>query len=345
MLRELSVCMTIAAVMGSCAMGQKSSDTDLSTQNDSVDVELSDEGDLTMNSTWDYYPVSAATISVTLHSASMSALTDNGYKFAIIDESTRKVVGNHFDPIYSKITNDTGGYGQIVELRLKEKLIAGKYCVKFSHGDSDTLTAAFEVVSSKGVMTVMDRIGDYFSDKNKLRNDTVACNVYMFGIVSDDSIEVALRHDSQRMRKLFCRDVVSYSALKFSGQVNPHVYKGPVVTDTLGVSMTTLEQIYPDTVSEIKFVLHNNSNKTLCYGTPYTVARHVDGKWIELFQNGVWDMPLFSLAPGGNSEVMTAKLYRPINDILPGEYVIYKDVYFAGDSGSRWNISARFSIK
>ena len=109
--------------------------------------------------------------------------------------------------------------------------------------------------------------------------------------------------------------------------------------------MTTLEQIYPDTVSEIKFVLHNNSNKTLCYGTPYTVSRHVDGKWIELFQNGVWDMPLFSLAPGGNSEVMTAKLYRPINDILPGEYVIYKDVYFAGDSGSRWNISARFSIK
>ena len=232
-----------------------------------------------------------------------------------------------------------------MELRLKEKLIAGKYCVKFSHGDSDTLTAAFEVVSSKGVKTVMDRIGDYFSDKNKSRNDTVACNVYMFGIVSDDSIEVALRHDSQRMRKLFCRDVVSYSALKFTGQVNPHVYKGPVVTDTLGVSMTTLEQIYPDTVSEIKFVLHNNSNKTLCYGTPYTVSRHVDGKWIELFQNGVWDMPLFSLAPGGNSEVMTAKLYRPINDILPGEYVIYKDVYFAGDSGSRWNISARFSIK
>lgn len=122
MLRELSVCMTIAAVMGSCAMGQKSSDTDLSTQNDSVDVELSDEGDLTMNSTWDYYPVSVASISVTLHSASMSALTDDGYKFAIIDESTQKVVGNNFDPIYSKITKIPAGMGKLWNFGLKRNL-------------------------------------------------------------------------------------------------------------------------------------------------------------------------------------------------------------------------------
>ena len=42
---------------------------------------------------------------------------------------------------------------------------------------------------------------------------------------------------------------------------------------------------------------------------------------------------------------MKANLHRLINDITPGEYIIYKNVYFDGDKDNAWNISARFTIK
>lgn len=337
--------MSLAAVISSCDGSKRNAGINLSVQNDCVDAELSCDSNLYMNSTWDYYPASASKVSVTLHSESVSVLAGDGHVFTIVDDSTQKTIGNRLEAVYSKITNGDRGYERCVELRLNEKLESGKYGVKLTYNDCDTLTSGFQVVNSKEVMAVKDKISDYFSSKNGLRNDTVACNVYSYGIVSGDSIEVDLRHDSPRMRDLFCREVVSYSALKFTGQVQPCVYGGPVVSDTLGISMTTLDEIYPDTVGEIRFVLHNNSRKTLCYGTPYKVARNVDGKWMELYQGGVWNMPLFLIAPGGCSEVMTAKLFRPINDIGPGEYIIYKDVYFDGGKEDRWNICARFSIK
>ncbi len=104
-------------------------------------------------------------------------------------------------------------------------------------------------------------------------------------------------------------------------------------------------KVYPDTVSEVTFFIHNKSERTLCYGTPYTVARKTDGHWEELYQGGVWTMPLYGLNAGASSEFMKANLHRLINDITPGEYIIYKNVYFDGDKDNAWNISARFTIK
>lgn len=104
-------------------------------------------------------------------------------------------------------------------------------------------------------------------------------------------------------------------------------------------------KVYPDTVSEVTFFIHNKSERTLCYGTPYTVARKTDGHWEELYQGGVWTMPLYGLNAGASSEFMKANLHRLINDITPGEYIIYKNVYFDGDKDNAWNISVRFTIK
>lgn len=104
-------------------------------------------------------------------------------------------------------------------------------------------------------------------------------------------------------------------------------------------------KVYPDTVSEVTFFIHNKSERTLCYGIPYTVARKTDGHWEELYQGGVWTMPLYGLNAGASSEFMKANLHRLINDITPGEYIIYKNVYFDGDKDNAWNISARFTIK
>lgn len=327
----------------SCGNRHKCNVSDSSDVSTEVRQPLSDS--LSMRGVWDYYPQSAKTVSLTLSAGTESAFDDGCYKISAIDDPASP---DDMDvtPSYSKIIDTDDRYEQTVILNLGSHLPAGRYRV-VRLGTSticDTLYADFEIVDKKGVKRIKDIISDYFMNKDTERNDTVLSNVYSFGIIND-TIDVDLSHDSPCLRAMFYRDVVSYSALKFTGPTHPAVYTGPVVTDTLGVSMSTVLPVYPDTVNEVEFVIHNNSGKELNYGTPYTIARLVDGRWTKLYQNSVWDMPLFMISSGGSSELMTATLLRPLNEIVPGEYLIYKDVNFAGERESGWTISARFSIR
>ena len=339
------IALPVAMSFVSCSGGSVRNSADgMSCQNDSVDVVLESSGRPTMTPVWDYYPQSADMVSVCLHSDDVHAFDKPGdFALSLCRDSVLSDVNVRFNVCYSKIEECESGYSQVVILGLKDNLSPGKYVVTCT-GD-DTLRAEFEVVSSKDVNRVLDKkIYDYFSDTVE-GNDTVKMHVYSYGVTTNDTIEVDLRHNSPEMREMFYREVLDYSALKFTGQTKPDIYTGKIITDTAGITMTTVEPVYPDTVSEVRFVLNNNGSKTLCYGTPYKVARLTDGKWEELYQNGVWDMPLFLLSPGGSSEVMTARLRRPINNITAGEYLIYKDVYFEGDRENSWNICARFSIR
>ncbi len=347
MRRLIFACIFLSIIGYSCGrQGDNRSSADIE-ERDSVDVELITGSRLSMNSVWDYYPESERAVSLRLQSEDIDAFNDEGrYSLFAIDDSVKMPTDNEFDIIYSKITDEAPVYEQNVILRNKMPFKPYRYMVMRIGSGDDTLVTEFRVVSGKEVNTLLkSKISDYFSSKNSVKNDTVACNVYSFGVTAGDSIEVDMAHDSPKMRELFYDNVLSYSVLKFTGAIEPEIYTGQVITDTLGVSMNTLESVYPDTVSEVQFVLHNNSGKSLCFGTPYAVARLVDGKWTKLYHSGIWNMPLFIIDSGSESEIMTAKLYRPINDISSGEYLIYKKVYFEGEREKSWTISARFSIK
>lgn len=319
----------------------KDNNNEMSVSADTVDIVLKSNDRLTMSTAWDYYPQSADMVSVTLQSDDMNAFDSSGdYSIGMINDSVLTGIDVISGVSFSKICENKSAYNQSVSLSLSKRLDPGKYVVTRTGDGNDTLRSAFNVVTAKDVNNMLR---NYFSESSG-KNDTIVANVYSYGIMADDTVGVDLRHDSPYMRELFYREVVSYSKLYFTGQTSPHIYTGEIVTDTLGVTMTTLEPVYPDTVSEIKFILHNNSDKVLCYGTPYKVARLVNGRWEELYQNSVWNMPLYLLEPDSDSEVMTARLRRPINNIGSGEYLIYKDVYFDGDREDSWNISARFSI-
>lgn len=333
----------IAVVAVSCV--SRNDNTSSVAAGDSIAAELKPVVRPVMSSVRDYYPPSTRSVAVNLRADSSDAFDGDRYTVYALNDSVRRPVDIWFNMVYSKIVDESPEYEQTVVLNFDSQLRPGHYLVARACGN-DTLYSEFRIVDEKEVKNMLKRrITEYFSNDNKRKNDTVATNVYMYGLAAGDTIEVALRHDSPKMRNLFYKEVLNYSALKFAGPTEPEIYTGPVVTDTMGVSMTTVESVYPDTIDSVKFLLHNGSGKILNYGTPYTVARLIDGKWVELYQNGVWNMPLFVMSPGSSSEIMTARLHRYINDISKGEYLIYKDVYFDGEREKSWNICARFSIR
>ena len=304
---------------------------------------------IAIESVWDYYPAFTEVISV-------NAVGQNGfntsetYRLEIFRDSLwinvalDSLTGVSYDKI---VTDDVNCQIQNVMLRSSEPLIPGVYRAIRIGEKSDTAAVLFEVLSGKDVVKRLSNgiIMDYFSADNVEKDDTICANIYSWGVAAKDTIDVYLRHDTPEFHERFYKKVLSYSALRFNGRSRPNIYSGPIITDTLGVSMTTDAKVYPDTVSEVTFFIHNKSKITLCYGTPYTVARKTDGRWEELYQGGVWNMPLYGLNAGASSEFMKANLHRLINDITPGEYIIYKNVYFDGDKDNAWNISARFTIK
>lgn len=327
-------------------------------KNVTTDVDMSGTGDsiaaavakpVVIESVWDYYPVSTEVISV--NAVSQNGFnTDETYRLETLRDSLW--VDVTLDSLtgisYGKVeTDDTHCHVQNVMLKSSAPLAPGVYRALRIGEASDTAAALFEVLSGNDVVKRLNNgiIMDYFTADNVEKDDTICANIYSWGVAANDTIDIELRHDTPEFHERFYKKVLGYSALRFNGRSRPDIYSGPIITDTLGVSMTTDAKVYPDTVSEVTFFIHNKSERTLCYGTPYTVARKTDGRWEELYQGGVWTMPLYGLNAGASSGFMKANLHRLINDITPGEYIIYKNVYFDGDKDNAWNISARFTIK
>ncbi len=338
-------------LMLTCISCRKNTETAGDAPSGTDSIALTADEPITIKSVWDYYPASTQIVNVNAISPSGRHFNDDdAYKLEIMRDSLWINVA--LDSItgvsYGKIvTDDSCCHTQHITLKASAPLVPCVYRVLRVGEDGDTVRTGFEVLSGKDVVRRLNNgiIMDYFSAENTEKDDTITANICAWGVAANDTIDIELRHDTPEFHERFYKKVLSYSALRFNGRSRPNVYSGPIITDTLGVSMTTDAEVYPDTISEVTFFIHNKSDRTLCYGTPYTVARKIDGLWEELYQGGIWNMPLYGLHAGASSEFMKANLHRLVNDITPGEYIIYKNVYFDGDKDNRWNISARFTIK
>lgn len=136
-----------------------------------------------------------------------------------------------------------------------------------------------------------------------------------------------------------CRQHLSASPyIKFSGPSKPEKINITPTTDPSADSIILRPDLssYPADSSTISFTLTNNTNSTLTFGDPYTVAyRSTDSTWYELPYGGIWNEIGYALQTGG-SHTFTVRLRPQLNHNKPGLYRLYKKVQFEHSTQPFW---------
>lgn len=307
---------------------------------------------LSMQTEYDYYPLSTTKIKVTITNHShFEYECGESYSLAYFNEQQNAWESLPTNPIINSILwifpleNPT--HEQTIELYTSEvPNRPGKYRIyKSFNDDTKVAYAEFELVDKKGVKRLRKQIDDYWDKNMKIPNDTTARNICTTWIQNDDgdTIYVGLMNNTPRYQEMFRRKVVSYSAVSH-GKIQQDVpFAEPTFSDTLQIAMQTEHPVYPVGTETVSVELTNRNSKGLFFGEQYQVARKEGNRWILLHDGGAWTDIGIGVRQGDTYR-FTAGLHPLVNDNRPGTYKVIKEIGFS-DSSQEWYMSAEFKIE
>lgn len=307
---------------------------------------------LSMQTEYDYYPLSTTEVKVTVTSHSQQEyICGNDYSLAYYNNEKRQWETLPTDPVIEDIgwilQPEYPTHVQTIKLYTSEvPNRAGKYRIyKAFNRNTKVAYAEFELVDKKGVKKLRQQIDGYWDKNAKTPNDTTARNIHSTWIQNDDgdTIFVGLMNNTPRYQEMFRRRVVSYSAVSH-GKIQQDIpFIQPTSSDTMRITMQTEHSVYPVGTETISVELANGNSKDLFFGERYNVARKEGNRWILLHDGGAWNDLGHGLGQGG-TYLFTARLRPIVNDNKPGIYKVVKEIGFKGSS-QKWFMGAEFKIE
>lgn len=220
---------------------------------------------------------------------------------------------------------------------------AGKYRIYKVFSNGKVSYAEFEILSENGIMKLSQKINEYF-DRHRNEENVLVQNLSTWG-VRGDTIDMGWKLNNQRMRELFKKHILSYSAVSINNgkETEPAIFNKQMYSDTLNITMRTAKTVYPMGTKLVTVELANKADKRLSMGTDYYVIYKKENKWVFLNGNTLWNM-LEIMVSNEKPYTFSANLYPMLNDIKPGIYRVIKDVE-RGDSLGSWTMAAEFRIE
>lgn len=305
---------------------------------------------LSMQTEYDYYPLSTTEVKLTVTNHSRQEYTcGNDYSLAYYNNDKRQWEALPTDPITEDIAwvldSEYPSGKQTIKLYTSEvPNRPGKYRI-YKAFNGKVAHAAFELVDKKGVKRLRERIDDYWEKNRRTSNDTTAQNIHSTWIQNDDgdTIRVGLMNNTPRFQEMFRRKVVSYSAVSHGEIRQNESFTRPASSDTLRITMQTEQSVYPVGTEVISVALTNDNPRSLFFGEAYNVLRKEGNRWVFLYDGGAWNDLGHGLKQGGTFH-FKARLHPIVNDNKPGTYKVIKEIGFSGSS-QKWFMGAEFRIE
>ena len=302
---------------------------------------------LSMQTEYDYYPLSTTEVKLTVTNYSQQEyMCGNDYRLTYYNNDKRQWETLPTDPIIEDIAwildPEYPSVEQTIKLYTSEvPNRAGKYRIyKTFNRNAQVAYAEFELVDEAGAKRLRKQM-----DAASWNGKTISSqNIYGSGM-RGDSIFVDLINNSIHFQKLFRKEMLNYSAINYGAVRKPSPFTQRAYTDTLQISMKTEKPVYPIGTESVNVILTNKnlSQQNLFFGEYYFVARKQGEQWIPLHDNSlVHDIGII-LKPDGDYH-FKAKLYPLFNDNTSGQYRVYKEVEFNGIN-KKWYMAAEFKIE
>lgn len=177
------------------------------------------------------------------------------------------------------------------------------------------------------------------------RDNPLRQNIHAFG-PTDKAVEIYLAINTKHWQDEFKRYLSDSPNIVFKGPTKPIPIKNSIdsVAEIPGIILMSDSNDYPADSETVSFTLKNESDRSITFGDPYTVAyQGADNEWYELPQTGMWNDIGYELHPGGTHQI-NAKLYPRLNNNRPGTYRLYKRIRTAGGKKHVW-IMTEFLLK
>lgn len=301
---------------------------------------------LSMNTEYDYYPISTAEVKVIITNHSHYEYEcGEDYSLTYYNEKQKTWETLPTNPIVNSVlwtfTQAHPSHEQTIKIYTAEvPNRAGKYRIyKTFNRDTKMAYAEFELVDEAGAKRLRKQM-DAAWNGNTISSQNI-CSSYMRG----DSIFVDLINNSIHFRKIFRKEILNYSAINYGAVRTPSPFTQRAYTDTLQISMKTEKPIYPIGTESVNVILTNKSlsQQNLFFGEYCFVARKQGEQWILLNENSMVNSVGFLLKPYDDFR-FKANLYPLFNDNAPGQYRVYKEVEFEG-TRKQWYMAAEFRIE
>lgn len=301
---------------------------------------------LSMQTEYDYYPLSTTEVKVTVTNHSQQEYTcGNDYSLAYYHDNKRQWETLPTDPIIEDtkwiLQPEYPSGKQTIKLYTSDvPNRAGKYRIyKAFNRDTKVAYAEFELVNEAGAKRLRKQMDAAWNGKT-ISSQNIYCS-YMRG----DSIFVDLINNSIHFQKLFRKEILNYSTINYGTVRTPSPFTQKAYTDTLQISMKTEKPIYPIGTESVNVILTNKNleQQYLFFGEYDFVARKQGEQWIPLHHNSLVNNVGILLKPNGDYQ-FKAKLYPLFNDNTSGQYRVYKEVEFEG-TNKKWYMAAEFRIE
>lgn len=301
---------------------------------------------LSMQTEYDYYPLSTTKVKLTVTNHSQQEYTcGNAYSLAYCNNDKRQWETLPTDPIIEDIgwilQPEYSSHEQIIKLYTSEvPNRAGKYRIyKAFNRNTKVAYAEFELVDEAGAKRLRRQMDAAWNGK------TVSSQNIYGSYMRGDSIFVDLINNSIHFQKLFRKEMLNYSAINYGVVREPAPFTQRAYTDTLQISMKTEKPVYPIGTESVNAILTNKnlSQHNLFFGEYYFVARKQGDQWIPLYDNSLVNDIGILLKPNSDYQ-FKAKLYPLFNDNTSGQYRVYKEVKFDG-TNRKWYMIAEFKIE
>lgn len=246
---------------------------------------------LSMQTEYDYYPLSTTEVKLTVTNYSQQEyMCGNDYSLTYYNNDKRQWETLPTDPIIEDIAwildpEYPSGEQTIKLYTSKVPNRAGKYRIyKTFNRNAQVAYAEFELVDEAGAKRLRKQM-----DAASWNGKTISSqNIYGSGM-RGDSIFVNLINNSIHFQKLFRKEMLNYSAINYGAVRKPSPFTQRAYTDTLQISMKTEKPVYPIGTESVNVILTNKnlSQQNLFFGEYYFVARKQGEQWIPLHDNSL----------------------------------------------------------
>lgn len=246
---------------------------------------------LSMQTEYDYYPLSTTEVKLTVTNYSQQEyMCGNDYSLTYYNNDKRQWETLPTDPIIEDIAwildpEYPSGEQTIKLYTSKVPNRAGKYRIyKTFNRNAQVAYAEFELVDEAGAKRLRKQM-----DAASWNGKTISSqNIYGSGM-GGDSIFVNLINNSIHFQKLFRKEMLNYSAINYGAVRKPSPFTQRAYTDTLQISMKTEKPVYPIGTESVNVILTNKnlSQQNLFFGEYYFVARKQGEQWIPLHDNSL----------------------------------------------------------
>lgn len=246
---------------------------------------------LSMQTEYDYYPLSTTEVKLTVTNYSQQEyMCGNDYSLTYYNNDKRQWETLPTDPIIEDIAwildpEYPSGEQTIKLYTSKVPNRAGKYRIyRTFNRNAQVAYAEFELVDEAGAKRLRKQM-----DAASWNGKTISSqNIYGSGM-RGDSIFVNLINNSIHFQKLFRKEMLNYSAINYGAVRKPSPFTQRAYTDTLQISMKTEKPVYPIGTESVNVILTNKnlSQQNLFFGEYYFVARKQGEQWIPLHDNSL----------------------------------------------------------